>query len=368
MTRIPHYSTLKQPCGLQVWPTEQLRRDYSLQTGYSLHRVEDCHDSFRFVILTDLEDLSALFRDCCALVSEESFFVFEYYPDKVLPGRTDLTAKPTVFYSPYLPTAEILDLLQPYFSRLVHDGFVGFGLANSRQGAELFYSEEKALTCFTSNHIRTMDILTRHGLSHQPELLFPADFAHDHYSLINLPPALLPKELRGLSRRELDYVHYGAELVELFDMAEAEEGEDFFLSATEQDEIAAILLQNQDIDWENEEEFANVLLEWKDFVHLCQEGFDGSLDEYLQALYLRDLIASVTDQVDSRLRHKLLNFIAEADAIFRRQLLESGNALPIPGTGPQPRNQRFWHWGVPRKHGVTLRRDLMRCGWFGQPS
>lgn len=356
-------SSLEQPCGLRVWPSEQLRSDYrQLTPGYSLAPVEDCRDAYRFVVLADLNLLPALFEACSVLVSDESFFVFEYYPEQQLTSDPEQPTQPTVFYSPYMPTLEILDLLRPYFSRLLHDGFVGFGLANSRLGAEIFFSEEKAFTCFTANHIRTMNLLARYGLPHRQELLFPADFAHDHLSLVSIPRASRPLELQGFSNRELDYIHYGAELVELFEMSPASEGEDFFLSAREQDSIYELLHDHPDVCWEPEDEFVNILLEWRDFVDCCQECFDGCLEDYLEGLKLRDLIAWVADRVDSRLRYKLLRFIADADNRFRRQLTETGHCLSQAET--QPRNQRFWHWGIPRQHGASLRRDLIRCGWY----
>ncbi len=352
-----------QPGGLRVWESEKIRAEYNIQQGFCYSRVEECKDAFRFAALIDIKKLPDLINSCAALLTDESFFVLEYYPDKITNVDDDTPAEPTIFYSPYMETAEILEILAPYLSRLIHDGFVGFGLANSRQGAELFYSEEKAFTCFTANHIRAMNIFTQHGLRFKEQLLFPADFAHDHFSLISLNSRQLPHELQGFSRNELDYVNYCGDLVELFEMQCTTSGEEFYLSAKEQDYISDLLEQQPELNWSSDDEFIHLLLDWKEFVKECNQGFDGTLEDYESGLKVRDIIATVTDKSEETIRTKLLKFIDGADTIFKHQLVET--ARHIPESSAETRSdQIFWRWGVTRKQGATLRRDLIRSGWF----
>jgi len=359
-----------QPCGLHVWESEIQRAEYDLHTGFCYNRVEGCQDAFRFAALIELDQFPALFNDCATLLSEESFFVLEYYPQKIHVSGNNELPEPTVFYSPYMPTQEILDTIAPYLSRLIHDGFVGFGLANSRQGIEIFYSEEKAFTCFTANHIRTMDIFTQHGLSYKEELIFPADFAHDHFSLVSIKGNELPSELQQFSSEELDYINYCSELIELFEMQSTTDSEDFFLSGKEQDQIATLLNQQTDIEWTSEDEFIHLMMEWKEFVHECTCGFNGNLDDYLNGLQLRDIIATVIAGTDPPISTKLADFIDNSDAMFRRQLVECERYLPkkqalvLFNKQQQHHQKDFWHWGVIRQHGSALRRDLIRCGWY----
>jgi hypothetical protein len=353
-----------QPCGLSVWTSEVCRPDFRLHQGFCYSPLEECKDAFRFAVLTDSTTLRQLIHDCAALVSDESFFVLEYYPDKVTFSQNDPPVEPTVFYSPYMETEEILAAIDPYLSRLIHDGFVGFGLANSRLGAELFYSEEKAFTCFTANHIRTMNILSRHGLRYREELLFPADFAHDHLSLVSLDKKQRPQELKEFTNQQLDYITFCGELVDLFDMQPTSSTDDFFLSCKEQDSIETFLSCQPDLNWSGDEEFINLLLDWKDFVNECCQGFNGCLDDYRQGLKIRDIIDRVIDQSDATTREKLLRFIAESDALFRCQLIETTRQMPTESSNDSARNPRFWRWGVARNHGSMLRRDLIRRGWY----
>lgn len=352
-----------QPSGLRVWDSEKTKAESNIKQGFCCSRVEECKDAFRFAALIDVKKLPSLINDCAALLTDESFFVLEYYPDKITNIDDDTPAEPTIFYSPYMETAEILDILSPYLTRLIHDGFVGFGLANSRQGAELFFSEEKAFTCFTANHIRAMNIFNQYGLRFKEELLFPADFAHDHFSLVSLCSHQLPYELQKFSRDELDYVNYCGDLVELFEMQTTTSGEEFYLSGKEQDYISDLLEQQPDLEWSSDDEFIHLLLDWKEFVKECNQGFDGTLEDYESGLRVRDIIATVTDKSEEAIRTKLLKFVDGADTVFKHQLVETARHIPENSAGPRS-DQTFWRWGVTRKQGAALRRDLIRSGWF----
>lgn len=352
-----------QPGGLRVWESEKIKAELNVQQGFCYSRVEECTDAFRFAALIDIKKLPDLIYDCAALLTHESFFVLEYYPDKITNIDDGTPAEPTIFYSPYMETEEIFDILTPYLSRLIHDGFVGFGLANSRQGVELFYSEEKAFTCFTANHIRAMNIFTQHGLRFKEELLFPADFAHDHFSLISLNSRQLPHELQKFSREELDYVNYCGDLIELFEMQSTTSGEEFYLSGKEQDYISNLLEQEPELNWSSDDEFIHLLLDWKEFVKECNQGFEDTLADYESGLQVRDIIAIVTDKSEEIIRTKLLKFIDGADTIFKHQLVETSRHIPE-SSAQKRSDQTFWRWGVTRKQGVALRRDLIRSGWF----
>ena len=91
-----------------------------------------------------------------------------------------------------MPVDEILDTIEPYWDRLMNDGFVGFGIANNRASQEMFFSEEKVLTCFTDNHIRLMNLLARSGVPHSKDLTLHTDMGHDHLSLLCHPADALP--------------------------------------------------------------------------------------------------------------------------------------------------------------------------------
>ncbi len=355
-----------QPCGLRVWESELTRDEFQITTGFCYSRVEGCKDAFRFAALIGLDNFSPLFHDCAELLGEESFFVLEYYPDKIPTMDSDSIPEPTVFYSPYMPTDEILTNIQPYFNRLMHDGFVGFGLANSRRGVELFYSEEKAFTCFTANHIRTMNIFDKYGLLHQEELLFPADFAHDHLSLVSIDIKELPEKLQCFTRDELDYVNYCSELVEMFEMQSTTTGDEFFLSGHEQDYIATLLTHHPELEWTEDDEFVHLLLDWKEFVRECSQGFTGDYHDYGTGLHLRDIIATVIDRSDATLSEKLSKFIEGADAMFKRQLMHTARQMADNNVADIRCHQRFWRWGVIKNQGTALRRDLIRNGWFSK--
>lgn len=356
------YKGFDFPLGIRPWQSEW-RRFRQLRDGYVFSLMDHSADSYRFTAMAGSARIEALFRAFADVLPEECFFILEYYPEEEEERSAEEDVRPMLFYSPYLPTEEILACLESYFPRLVHDGFVGFGLANNASGMELFFSEEKILTCFTGNHIRVMDLMHRFGLPYAKNQLFTTDLGHDHLSLLCHPAGVLPAELTGFSETELDYLRFCQELTELLEMYPVEDDMSFFLSAKEQAFIARRLEENEDLGALAEEDFGDLLLSWNDFVQECESGFEGGLEDYHDGLRLRDLIQFVIEGVPDLLARKLIEVVRDADRRLQRNLEDSRKRLDSPDNVPL-REDRFWYHGVVRNQGVSLRRDLIRRGWF----
>lgn len=350
------------PLGLRPWRSELFRSRPAFCEGYTFGLLEDATDTYRFTIMIGATRMIPLLRDLVTLLPDEAFLLLEFYREE----QTDKDAEqcePEVYYSPYLPTEELMDTLEGYLPRILHDGFVGFGLANNRAGMEIFYSEEKVLTCFIDNHIRVTNLLRQHAVPHTVELAFPTDWGHDHLSLLCHKRRDLPDELVDYSDTELDYMKFCVDLADDLDMYKVEEGMSFFLSKREQDEIELRLRNHPDFEHFAEEDFGGLLLDWNDFVSECEAAFEGGLEEYRYGLRLRDLIQYVVEGVPEAVRLKIEEIVGEADQMFRQNLtdcrkrLDPADDIPVVG-------EQFWYHGMVRNQGVTLRRDLIRKGWF----
>ncbi|MEZ4601685.1 MAG: hypothetical protein R2940_17990 [Syntrophotaleaceae bacterium] len=349
------------PLGIAPWPSE-LRRRRQIKEGYHFSLLEKSTDSYRFSIMAGAGRIADIFQAFAPGFGEDAFFILEFY-DEEQESSSKEPPNPRLYYSPYLPVTEIIDTLEPYLPRLIHDGFVGFGLANSHTGMELFYSEEKILTCFTENHIRVTDLLGRLGLNYDARLLLTSDLGHDHLSLLCHHPSALPRYFAGKSEEFLDYASFCGELADLLDMYPVEEGLSFFLSRREQEIISRRLKENNDFDCFADEDFGELLLSWHDFVQECEAGFEGDLWEYHQSLKLRDIIQFVLEGVPDVLREKISDIISETDSRFRQMLTDCRKRLDPPDDIPLHAD-RFWYRGMVRKQGAFLRRDLIRQDWF----
>lgn len=349
------------PLGIRLWPSEVRSGSRRLKEGYFFSPLENASDAFRFNALVGAAKAPELIRALGNSLPEESFLILEFYPDQG--EKQSEEPVPTVYYSPYLPTREILTTLEPYLPRLIHDGFVGFGLANNRAGIEFFYSEEKILTCFTGDHLRMTDLFSRHRLPFRPHMSFPTDLGHDHLSLLCHPHYSLPAPFATMGDKELDYLHFCGELTEQLDMYPVEESLSFFLSKRDQDLIEARLRSHEEFIEFAEEDFGSLLLDWNDFVSECETGFDGDLWEYRQGLKLRDMVDFVAQGMPAALRGRLLEIVTEADVRFQKLLTDQRKRLDHPAC-VSPTEDRFWYRGVVRNQGVFLRRDLIRQGWF----
>ncbi len=125
--------------------------------------------------------------------------------------------------------------LEPYWDRLLNDGFVGFGLANNRASQELFYSEEKLLTCFTDQPypLHGPALPRRACRTARNCCCTPISVTTICRCSVSTAPACRTS-LRGFSDRDLDYAHFCRELLEALGMYPVEESLSFFFSRREQ--------------------------------------------------------------------------------------------------------------------------------------
>lgn len=348
------------PVGLQLWP-EARRRARNLKEGYNFSLLENSGDTFHFSVLANAANVELIFNEFAASMPEEAFFILEFYTTE--PNASDKESPtPTIHYSPYLPIEEILTAIEPYWGRMTHDGFVGFGLANNRSSQEMFYSEEKVLTFFTDNHLRLTDQLSRAGIPHRPELVLHTDLGHDHLSLLCMERENLPHTLQDFSDRDLDYAYFCRELVDVLDMYPVEESLSFFFSRKEQILIEKILSQHPSYEEFAEEDFGALLLDWNDFVQECCTSFGGDLWEYRMGLQLRDMLQHVISCCEDPLKERILEVLKDPDEKFRQTLIENRKRLDNPGSVPS--DEHFWYNGVISNAGFELRRDLIRDGWY----
>jgi len=354
----------KLPAGIRRWQSDDIS---TLQReGFEYSPLENCANAYRFTAVTPVDKIESIFNRFTRFFPDEAFFILEFYLEESLlsrPSGKDERPIPVVFYSPYLPTDVILNNVAPYINRMIHDGFVGFGIANNHLGLEFFYSEEKFLTFFTDNHLRLNTFLLQHQIKPEEKLIFPADFGHDHLSLLGLPREQLPESLRQLSNSELDATIFCQELIDQLDMYQVEEGLSFFLTRKEQVEIETLIKHTLPDHELVEVEFGGLLLDWSDFANECEYTFKGDLWEYKQGLIIRDMIQLVIELAPPSLAEKISSIVAEPDTIFKQTLIDHRKRLDPPSTIKLQR-KRFWYQGMVRNQGSDLRRDLIRQGWF----
>ncbi|MCK4502415.1 MAG: hypothetical protein KAU22_05225 [Desulfuromonadales bacterium] len=357
---------LKLPAGIRRWQSS----DNSPQQfeGFEYALLDKCANAYRFSALATVGKIDSIFSQFARFFPEEAFFILEYYPEEAnlsRPSGKDKRPIPAVFYSPYLATDLILRNVIPYIDRMTHDGFVGFGIANNRLGLEFFYSEEKVLTFFTDNHLRLSNFLHKFQIKPNSNLIFPADFGHDHISLLGLPQQQLPEALQSLSSNELDANLFCQEMVKQLDMYQVEEGLSFFLTRKEQQQIEKLIKIKLPDHELSEVEFGGLLLDWSDFVTECEHTFTGDLWEYKQGLVIRDMIQLVIEIAPDQLANKITDIVIEPDTSFKQILVDRRKRLDPP-TGMKLQRNRFWYQGMVQNQGCDLRRDLIRNGWFNR--
>jgi len=356
---------LELPVGLRRWRNELFSAPQQYQ-GFEIALLEDCDNAYRFTVTVDASKVAYVLTRFSRFFDDEAFFILEHYPEDSLalrPSSSKERPDPVVHYSPYLPTGELLQLITPYLERMIHDGFVGFGLANNRKGLELFFSEEKVMTFFTDNYLRLSDFLHRQQITHSERLVLPADFGHDHLSLLGFPRELLPNGLKDFCDRDLDSNIFCEELIEGLDMYQVEEGLSFFLTCKEQEQIAELMQKELQGDELAEIEFGSLLLDWSDFVTECENGFEGDLWEYRQGLKIRDTIQVVIEVAPPALAAKISSIVTAPDQNFQTTLTDRRKRLDPPSL-PKLQQERFWYQGMVQKQGIDLRRDLIRQDWF----
>jgi len=348
------------PIGLQFWPQAR-RRSRSLQEGYNFSLLENSSDTYHFSVLADATRIRKAFNEFATSIPGEAFFILEFYTTE--PNASDVDPpNPTIHYSPYMPIPEIIAAIDPYWDRMMHDGFVGFGLANNRSSQEMFYSEEKVLTFFTDNHLRITNQLAKAGIPHRQDLKLHTELGHDHLSLLCLERDNLPHCLQGFSDRDLDYAYFCQEIVDNLGMYPVEESLSFFFSRKEQALIEEVLSQHPHYEEFAEDDFGALLLDWNDFVQECCSGFDGDLWEYRMGLQLRDMLQHVISACEEPLKSRILEVLKEPDETFRQILIDNRKRLDSPGANHS--DEHFWYSGVIRNAGYELRRDLIRDGWY----
>ncbi len=354
----------EQPAGIRCWQDSNNKTQQHEGFEYSL--LEDCDSAYRFTAVATCSKIASIFSHFASFLPDESFFILEYYPEESLPSRPSGKEErpiPSVFYSPYLATDIILRNITPYISRMIHDGFVGFGIANNRKGLEFFYSEEKVLTFFTDNHLRLSNFLHQHQIRYSNNLVLPADFGHDHLSLPELPQKSLPETLHSFTRSELDATIFCQELIEQLDMYQVEEGLSFFLTRKEQGQIEELVKSKLPKNDLSEVEFGGLLLDWSDFVTECEHTFTGDLWEYKQGLTIRDTIQQVIEIAPELLADKISSIVSEPDDTFKKILIDCRKRLDPP-METKLSQKHFWYHGMVKNQGSDLRRDLIRHGWF----
>lgn len=348
------------PAGLQFWPQAR-RRARTLRAGYNFSLLENSADTYHFSVLADASRIRVAFNEFAASIPGEAFFILEFYTSE--PNTSDLEPPaPTIHYSPYLPIPEIIAAIEPYWDRMMHDGFVGFGMANNRSSQEMFYSEEKVLTFFTDNHLRVTNQMAKAKIPHRQELKLHTELGHDHLSLLCLERESLPDCLQSFSDRDLDYAYFCREIVDNLDMYPVEESLSFFFSRKEQTLIENILCQHPNYEEFAEDDFGALLLDWNDFVQECSSGFNGDLWEYRMGLQLRDMLQHVIAACDDPLKSRILEVLKGPDDTFRQMLIDNRKRLDTPCSGSP--DEHFWYSGVIRNAGHELRRDLIRDGWY----
>lgn len=348
------------PVGVQLWPQAK-RRARSLQEGYNFSLLENSSDTYHFSVMASPTRIEKAFKNFAASIPDEAFFILEYYTTEPTGNEQDQPT-PTIHYSPYMQVAEILAGIEPYWDRLLHDGFVGFGLANNRSSQEMFFSEEKILTFFTDNHLKLTNQLAKAGIPHKPDLLLHTELGHDHLSLLCLERENLPQCLQDFSDRDLDYAYFCQELVDQMGMYPVEESLSFFFSRNEQKLIDDILAQHSGYEEIAGDDFGALLLDWNDFVQECCGGFEGDLWEYRMGLQLRDVLHHVTSCCEDPLKGRIMDVLKEPDEKFRQLLIDNRKRLDKPCSSSA--DEHFWYNGVIGNAGHELRRDLIRHGWY----
>ena len=96
------------------------------------------------------------------------------------------------------------------------------------------------------------------------------------------------------------------------------------------------------------------------------ERYDLTLDDWINDLDLRDIIAGALTVAPPSEQHRVRAGLARADERFRAATVEC--ARPLPGTGageparPSDPQDAWWYRRVPTHPGATMRDDLTAAG------
>jgi hypothetical protein len=111
-------------------------------------------------------------------------------------------------------------------------------------------------------------------------------------------------------------------------------------------------------------EFAELVHRWERIVDEVERGYDLTLDDYLNDMDLRDLVARTAPTAPASTRSAMAPRLAAADSRFRSATEPCG-----PLWGPDvaeeqahdPRRQ-WWYFRRPARPGPTLAADLTQAG------
>jgi hypothetical protein len=91
--------------------------------------------------------------------------------------------------------------------------------------------------------------------------------------------------------------------------------------------------------------------------------YDLTLDDWLNDLDLRDVIAGAMAVASTREREDVRPVLERADAAFRAATSESSGSLwGAAGDGAHDRHRQWWYFRYPMNPGATMRADLAEAG------
>ena len=92
---------------------------------------------------------------------------------------------------------------------------------------------------------------------------------------------------------------------------------------------------------------------WTNIVDEISRGYRLTLDDYLNDMDVRDIIAGALTVANPGEHEEVANSLAQADRKLRELTKASPSLLENP-----PSLERWWYWRRPKKAGPSLTRDL----------
>jgi hypothetical protein len=93
--------------------------------------------------------------------------------------------------------------------------------------------------------------------------------------------------------------------------------------------------------------------------------YDLTLDDWLNDLDLRDILAGALTVAPERARHEVHATLERADAAFRDATVQSARSLwgsAGEGANSHDRVRQWWYFRYPKHPGATMRADLAEAG------
>jgi hypothetical protein len=105
-----------------------------------------------------------------------------------------------------------------------------------------------------------------------------------------------------------------------------------------------------------------IIAEWHAIAHTAPT-YDLTLDDWLNDVDLRDIIAGAFAVAPETVQHDLRKFLDQADDDFRAATIECSS---LRGTSKdedtRDRTRAWWYYRCPARPGETMRRDLAAAG------